>query len=75
MTGTRMYACICNALNDRKVEIAISSGATTVSDVFRHHGCTPRCGSCVEHLRDKVSVASQSQPDTAFVLELAIAAD
>jgi len=75
MTGTRMYVCICNALNDRKVAIALNSGAKTVSDVFRHHGCSPRCGSCVEHMRDKVGVASQSQAKARATLKLAIAAD
>jgi bacterioferritin-associated ferredoxin len=70
-----MYACICNALNDEKVDDALSQGATTVSDVFKHHGCTPRCGSCVNHLRCKVKAASQLQASKAMPANLAIAAD
>ncbi len=70
-----MYACICNALNDEKVDDALSKGATTVSDVFKHHGCTPRCGSCVNHLRAKVKGASQLQAIGSATSSLAIAAD
>ncbi|MCR9241926.1 MAG: (2Fe-2S)-binding protein [Rhodobiaceae bacterium] len=75
MTGIRMYACICNALNDEKVDDALSQGATTVSDVFKHHGCSPRCGSCVNHMRAKVRTASQLQAIATPSPDLAIAAD
>lgn len=70
-----MYVCICNALNDRKVDEALSGGASTVSDVFKHHGCSPRCGSCINHVRDKVGLASQSQGEAPVPPSLAIAAD
>ncbi len=70
-----MYACICNALNDEKVDDALSQGATTVSDVFKHHGCSPRCGSCINHMRAKVGGASQLQAIATKSPGLAIAAD
>ncbi len=70
-----MYVCICNAINERKLDDAVSSGATSVSAVFKHHGSTPRCGSCVNHIREKVNVASQSQSEPEQNMHLAIAAD
>ncbi len=70
-----MYVCICNALNDKKVDDALSQGATTVSDVFKHHGCSPRCGSCIDHMRTKVGGASQLQATASKSPGLAIAAD
>jgi bacterioferritin-associated ferredoxin len=70
-----MYVCICNALNDRKVSSALAGGAASVSDVFRHHGCAPRCGSCVNHIRAQVGAASQSQDDVPGDPGFLIAAD
>lgn len=70
-----MYVCICNAINERKLSDAVSNGATSVSDVFKHHGSTPRCGSCVNHIRDKVSLAAQPQHEQPEKPQLAIAAD
>ncbi|MFD1627526.1 (2Fe-2S)-binding protein [Azospirillum griseum] len=46
-----MYVCICNALNERKVQASLDNGATTPAAVFRQHGCQVQCGKCVPTLR------------------------
>lgn len=75
MTGTRMYACICNAINDRKVSEAMAGGASSVADIFKHHGCAPRCGACVSHMRERFVDASQSQLASPSLTDLPLAAD
>lgn len=70
-----MYVCICNAMKDKELDDAVNSGASSVSDVFKHHGSSPKCGSCVKHIRDKVGVASQSHVEPLEMPQLAIAAD
>lgn len=52
-----MYVCICNALREREVGAAIRDGARTAGQVYRHLGCTPRCGKCVPTMRDMLGAA------------------
>lgn len=47
-----MYVCICNGLNQKSVEAAVSEGAPTVSSVYHNCGCTAKCGKCVPVVRD-----------------------
>jgi bacterioferritin-associated ferredoxin len=45
-----MYVCICNAITDSQVDLAIGQGCRSVSDVFRRVGERPNCGKCVPDL-------------------------
>ena len=45
-----MYVCLCNALTDRDL-LPHTSGATSVSMVYRACGCQPQCGKCVPFVR------------------------
>ena len=47
-----MYVCICNGLNERKVNEALTGGAVTVSRIYKHFGCAAKCGKCVPVMRD-----------------------
>lgn len=49
-----MYVCICNALNERKVNSALEAGADSAGRVYRHHGCAAKCGKCVPLMQDMV---------------------
>ncbi|WP_439816014.1 (2Fe-2S)-binding protein [Zavarzinia sp. CC-PAN008] len=49
-----MYTCICNALRERQVEAAISSGAQSSGEVFRALDCRPQCGRCVPEVCAKL---------------------
>ncbi|MFY7959392.1 MAG: (2Fe-2S)-binding protein [Elsteraceae bacterium] len=50
-----MYVCVCRAISDRQVAAAARQGVHTVGELFRHHGCRPQCGSCVEALKRLLS--------------------
>lgn len=41
-----MYICICNAVTDRHIEMAVSEGALTVEDLQRTLSLGSQCGSC-----------------------------
>lgn len=47
-----MYVCICNALNEKKVNQALDNGASTPAGIFRHHEAQVQCGKCVPMMRD-----------------------
>lgn len=52
-----MYVCLCNNLKDRDMHSAIAGGASSVSEVYKHHGCTPQCGKCVPFVRESLPSA------------------
>lgn len=41
-----MIVCICNALNEARINSAIQAGACTVAEVYNGCAATPRCGKC-----------------------------
>jgi bacterioferritin-associated ferredoxin len=41
-----MIVCLCNALNEACIKVAIESGARTVGQVYDDCGAIPRCGQC-----------------------------
>jgi bacterioferritin-associated ferredoxin len=50
-----MYLCICNAIRERHVDVLLEQGSVrTVSEVFRHLGKTPQCGSCAATVRERL---------------------
>lgn len=50
-----MYFCICNGLNEARVQAAVEeTGARSVAAVYRSCGVMPRCGKCVETIREYV---------------------
>lgn len=60
-----MYICICNAINDRMVDEALTAGARSVARVYKHHECAPRCGKCIPLMREMVQEsASPVSPET-----------
>jgi len=53
-----MYICICNALNETKIESAFAAGAGSVADVYRACGVAPRCGKCGPEIRARLTNAT-----------------
>jgi bacterioferritin-associated ferredoxin len=49
-----MYVCICNALTDRKVRDAISSGASRPVEVYDACDCAVKCGACARTVRKMI---------------------
>jgi bacterioferritin-associated ferredoxin len=58
-----MYLCNCNGLSERAIREALApcaSGASrpvSVAALFDEFGCRPRCGKCVEEMRQLIGVA------------------
>lgn len=50
-----MYVCNCNGLRERQVRAAIAAGASRPAEVFKAHGCAPRCAKCVCEMREMIS--------------------
>jgi bacterioferritin-associated ferredoxin len=42
-----LYVCICNAVTEHELGIAIDAGATTVKALSRELGIGSQCGACV----------------------------
>ena len=65
-----MYICICNALNEKKVDDAIANGADRPGRVYEHHGCKVRCGKCVSEVAERLAGRDLlSQPAGLPVIE------
>ena len=45
-----MYICVCNALTDKQVETAITSGCRRPDDIYSQCGTKPQCGRCAERM-------------------------
>jgi bacterioferritin-associated ferredoxin len=56
----QLYVCICNAVTEHEVSIAIDAGATTVKALNRQLGIGTQCGACVSCAKDCLS-KKQSQ--------------
>lgn len=56
--GASVYICVCNALNERKVDEAIGAGARSVAGIYKCHGCTPKCGRCIPMMRERLQGAT-----------------
>lgn len=53
-----MIVCVCNNLNNAKVESAIAAGARTADQVYAYCGVKRNCGRCQETIEAMV----ESQP-------------
>jgi bacterioferritin-associated ferredoxin len=46
-----VYICICNALTDRQVKLAVATaGSTKTADIYAACGCRAQCGQCARAL-------------------------
>ena len=41
-----MYICICSAVNERQIALAVNEGATKLKDLRRSLGIANDCGRC-----------------------------
>ena len=49
-----MFICICNAVNQRRIQTAIDQGSATVDCVYAACGVEPKCRSCAEAIQDMI---------------------
>ena len=55
-----MIICLCNNLSEKEIEDVIERGSTKASDVHDALGCKPQCGSCIDHIKDKILLKSNN---------------
>jgi len=57
-----MYVCICNALNEERVKSASERCDKSVSNIFAELNVRPKCGKCLDHMRDFARAQKSSNP-------------
>ena len=49
-----MYVCICNAVNEKCLKLALSEGKQTISELRHHFEFKTCCGKCTGHMRSMI---------------------
>ncbi len=52
-----MYICVCKAITDKQLRVAVLEGARTTQSLRKKLGCINQCGKCEQHvceIRDEV---------------------
>ena len=52
-----MYVCVCKAITDKELRLAIEEGANTTQSLREKLGCINKCGMCEQQvceIRDQV---------------------
>jgi bacterioferritin-associated ferredoxin len=70
-TAAVVIVCVCHNINGRKVREAVEAGASSCAKVYLHHGVRPKCGRCVDAMREMVC---SERPEPVPGLEPAFAA-
>ena len=56
-----MYVCVCKAVTERQIEVAVQAGAQTLSDLRRELEVTRDCGRCTSCARQCLKEARERQ--------------
>ncbi len=54
-----MYVCVCNAVTDKQIHIAVAEGARTLKDLKRELGVGAECGRCLSCARTCLKEAAK----------------
>ena len=54
-----MYACICHAVSERTVEVAVLAGADTIEALGDATGAGTGCGCCHDELQEVIDRAGR----------------
>ena len=60
-----MYVCVCRAITDKQLRVAVKEGANTTESLRNKLGCINQCGKCEQQvceIRDEV--ISSARPKT-----------
>jgi len=57
-----MYICICNAVTDKDIKLAIKNGAQSLKDLNQQLKVGSNCGTCVSSAQALLNKSSQSKP-------------
>lgn len=61
-----MFVCICNGINEKAIQKAVSEGAKNVRDVRRSLNIGSQCGQCVRHAHEVIEQAKKSAQKAEF---------
>ena len=50
-----MIICVCNAISDKAINSAVTSGANTPSLVYKSCGVKAQCGGCTEYIKQEIN--------------------
>ena len=56
-----MIVCVCKAVSDRQIRVAVKGGATSLRDLTRDLGVGTCCGKCVPEARAALSASLESR--------------
>ncbi len=54
-----MYICLCNRLSQAMINQAVTKGARTPTDVFRHYRMRRGCSSCSVQVAEAIDRAME----------------
>ena len=60
-----MYVCICNAVTERDIQVAVQQGLRSIEELEARLRVSTGCGSCREHAEDCLRRALE-KADLAF---------
>jgi bacterioferritin-associated ferredoxin len=60
-----MIICVCKAVSDRHIRLAVKNGASSVRDLTRELGVGTCCGKCVPEAKATLSASLASQSESA----------
>ncbi|MGJ8620439.1 MAG: (2Fe-2S)-binding protein [Methylophilaceae bacterium] len=59
-----MYVCVCNAVTERDIKIAIDNGATTMKALNRELGVGSQCGACAKCTKECLAKSTHKDVDS-----------
>lgn len=57
-----MYVCVCKAVTDKQIKIAIDKGACTRKQLYQCTGAGDVCGKCTRHIKQMLDENLRSTP-------------
>jgi bacterioferritin-associated ferredoxin len=59
--NSAMIICVCKAVSDRHIRLAVKNGATCVRDLTRELGVGTCCGKCIPEAKATLSASLDTQ--------------
>ncbi len=63
-----MYICVCQAVTERQITVAVNQGARTLKDLRRELGVASECGRCASCANQCLKKAQQAKESSAPAL-------
>ena len=59
-----MIVCVCKAVSDRQIKVAVKNGASSVRDLARGLGVGTCCGKCLPEAQRTLAACLSSEKET-----------